>query len=214
MQALLHDTESETVSVILDLFKGGKKKAALDEDGNVRLDLVFGGWRRVTRENKPLRDESRLRSRCVDAALTPPAERTPDDVAALMAVATRAPGLRNVNRDVLAELCRCAFKLELLDDHEQLFSAGEQEAEPHMYVVIYGRVSTWDCALGGADLKRGNLKGQRRCGDSIGEEWVLGEQRRPISAVVEEPSLVLSVSRSAYFAVEQARFQYLQILLF
>ena len=94
---------------------------------------------------KPVRDEMRLRSRCLEAAQRPPGDRTTEDVAALMQLVLRAPGLRNLNRDVMSELCRCAFTLEIVHEHDVLFVDGEGEREPFMFVVVYGRVSTW-CA--------------------------------------------------------------------
>ena len=52
-------------------------------------------------------------------------------------------------------------------------------------------------------LRLANLRGQVYAGDSFGEGWVMGEQERTYSAVAEEPTVLLTVSRTAYFAVEQ-----------
>lgn len=46
----------------------------------VRLDVVFAGWRSRARLNKPVRDELRLRKQVLDCLMKPFAERTASDV--------------------------------------------------------------------------------------------------------------------------------------
>lgn len=74
-------------------------------------------------------------------------------------------------------------------------------------MILYGRVSQWNGTAEGDSLRPVNVISQLYAGDAFGMEWTREDQPRPYSIVTEEATVLISVKRTHFYAVEQSVFR-------